>query len=60
MKTPELKAEIASLQTQFDQYSKLLDKAITDNVEFAKAREIYHELKKISDRLKKVKESPGA
>jgi hypothetical protein len=60
MQTPELYAEIASLQIQFDQYSKLLDRAIEDKVDFEKTREIYHELKKVSDRLKKVKETPGA
>jgi N-methylhydantoinase B/oxoprolinase/acetone carboxylase alpha subunit len=59
MQVQDMKAEIAALESQVSVYEKLLDKAISDNVEFAKTKVIFHELKKISDKLQKIREISG-
>ena len=56
MQTSELKTDIASLESQFDHYNELLDKAISKNVQFAITKIIYRKLKEISDKLKKIRE----
>ena len=55
MQTSEFKTEIASLESQFDHYNDLLDKAISKNVKFSITKIIYRKLKDISDRLKKIR-----
>ena len=55
MQTNDLIAEIAALEDQLKHHQKLLDKAFSDNVEFAEVKVIYHETKKIADKLEAVK-----
>jgi hypothetical protein len=55
MQTSEYKSDIASLESQFDHYNDLLDKAIRKNVKFTITKIIYRKLKEISDRLKKIR-----
>jgi hypothetical protein len=55
MQTTEFKTDIASLESQFDHYNDLLDKAISKNVKFSITKIIYRKLKEISDRLKKIR-----
>jgi uncharacterized protein YqgQ len=45
------KEEIALLQLQIKQQEKLFDKSMVENKEFAKAKLIFHELKRMLDRL---------
>jgi len=54
MQTPDANAEILILETQISHYKKLLDKAISDNVELARTKEIYHQLKELTDKLQKL------
>jgi hypothetical protein len=55
MQTLEFKTDIASLQSQFDHYNDLLDKAIRKNVNFTIRKIIYLKLKVISERLTKIR-----
>jgi rRNA-processing protein FCF1 len=55
MQTTEFKTDIASLESQFDHYNDLLDKAISKNVKFSITKIIYRKLKEISDKLKKIR-----
>jgi hypothetical protein len=55
MQTSKFKTEIASLESQFDHYNDLLDKAISKNVKFSITKIIYGKLKEVSDRLKKIR-----
>ena len=55
MQTSEYKTDIASLESQFDHYNDLLEKAIRKNVQFTITKIISRKLKEISDRLKKIR-----
>jgi len=55
MQTSELKTDIAHLESQYDHYNDLLDKAISKNVRFTVTQIIYQKLKEISDKLKKIR-----
>jgi len=55
MQTSEYKTDIASLESQFDHYNDLLEKAICKNVNFTITKIICLKLKEISDRLKKIR-----
>jgi ABC-type transport system involved in cytochrome bd biosynthesis fused ATPase/permease subunit len=55
MKIHELKAEITVLETQLAQYEKLFEDSIENNVEFAQTRIIYHELRKITEKIKEIR-----
>jgi cell shape-determining protein MreC len=55
MQTPDLIAEISVLEEQLAYYKKLLDKAFSDNLQFAETKVIFHEVKKLSDKLAAVK-----
>jgi len=55
MQTSEYKTDIASLESQFDHYNDLLEKAIRKNVQFTITKIICRKLKEISDRLKKIR-----
>ena len=45
------KEEIALLQIQIKQQERLFDKTMGENEEFAKAKLIFHELKRMLERL---------
>ena len=45
------KEEIALLQLQIKQQETLFDKSMSENEEFSKAKLIFHELKRMLDRL---------
>jgi hypothetical protein len=55
MLTQDNKAEIAVLERELTHYQLLLDKAFEANEELKKTKLIYHELKRISDELKELK-----
>jgi hypothetical protein len=55
MQTNNPTAEIAALEDQLKHYQELLDKAFSENVEFSEVKVIYHETKKIADKLEAVK-----
>jgi hypothetical protein len=55
MQTHNLTAEISALEDQLNHYQSLLDKAFSDNAQFSETKIIFHELKKISDKLQAVK-----
>jgi hypothetical protein len=56
MQTSEFNTDIASLESQFDHYNKLLDQAIRKNVKFTITKIIARKLKEISGRLKKIRD----
>jgi hypothetical protein len=51
MQTSELTAEISALEVQLAHYQNLLEKAFSENLHFAETKMIFHEVKKISDKL---------
>ncbi len=55
METPDLTSEIADLEEKLKYHQKLLDKAFSDKLQFAETKVIFHEMKKISDRLAAIK-----
>jgi hypothetical protein len=55
MQSQDLQSEIAALEIQLTHYEKLFDQSIKDNVEFAKTKFIFHEMKKITERLSEIK-----
>jgi hypothetical protein len=55
MQTPDLAAEIAELEEKLKYHQKLLDKAFSDKLQFDETRIIFHEMKKIADRLTAIK-----
>ncbi len=55
MQTSTLTTEIAVLEEQLEHHQKLLDKAFKENLQFAETKVIFHEVKKISDKLEKLK-----
>jgi hypothetical protein len=55
MKLQELKAEITALEIQLAHYLKLFDDSIENNVEFAQTRPIFHELRKITEKIKEIR-----
>ena len=56
MQPHDLTAEIAALEIQMTEYQRMLDKSFADNQEFAITKKIFHELKKIKERLDELKE----
>jgi hypothetical protein len=55
MKIQELKEEITALEIQLAKYEKLFEQSIENNVEFAQTRVIYHELRKLTEKLKEIR-----
>jgi hypothetical protein len=55
MKIQEIKEEITALEIQLAKYEKLFEQSIEHNVEFAQTRVIYHELRKLTEKLKEVR-----
>ena len=51
MQPSDLATEILLLEEQLIYHTKLLDKAFSDNRLFAETRVIFHEVKRITDRL---------
>jgi len=47
--------EISFLETEIDNLKKRLDHSIDNNEEFGKTKSIFHDLKKMIDRLDKIK-----
>jgi hypothetical protein len=56
MQSHDLKAEISALELKMTEYQGLLDKSFEENEEFGKTKKIFHELKKIKERLDELKE----
>ena len=56
MQTRDLKAEIAALEIQLKHLTNLLDLSIRNNEILAKTKVIYHDLKRVSDKLERLKE----
>ncbi len=56
MQSPELQLQIADLEKQLSHFQTQLDQAFEDNAELAKTKAIYHEMKKISEKLAKFKD----
>jgi hypothetical protein len=46
---------ILDLEAEIDRLAKLLDKSITDKEDLEKTKEIFHELKILSDKLAELK-----
>ena len=55
MQTKDCTDEIRELEMQMAQYEKLLDLSFRNNEILAKTKVIYHQLKKISERLAAIK-----
>jgi hypothetical protein len=55
MQSPEVSAEIAALEIQLRDYKVLLDESISNNEIFAKAKNIFHEMKIISEKIEDLK-----
>jgi hypothetical protein len=55
MEKPDLTSEIADLEEKLKYHQKLLDKAFSDKLQFDETRIIFHEMKKIADRLAAIK-----
>jgi hypothetical protein len=47
--------EISSLETEIDNLKKRLDHSIENSEEFTKTKSIFHDLKKLIDKLDKIK-----
>ncbi|HEY2350316.1 MAG TPA: hypothetical protein VGH64_14965 [Puia sp.] len=56
MQTRDLKAEIAALEIQLKHLTNLLDLSIRNNEILARTKVIYHDLKRVSDKLERLKE----
>jgi hypothetical protein len=56
MQTKDCTEEIRDLEIQMAQYEKLLDLSFRNNEILAKTKVIYHQLKKISERLAVIKQ----
>jgi len=56
MQTKDCTDEIRELEIQMAQYEKLLDLSFRNNEILAKTKVIYHQLKKISERLAVIKQ----
>ena len=46
---------ILDLEAEIDRFAKLLDKSITDKEDLEKTKEIFHELKILTDKLAELK-----
>jgi hypothetical protein len=57
MQAPDHKSEIIELENQLRQYEKLLDESFAKNQVLAETKIIFHELKKISEKLIELKKS---
>jgi hypothetical protein len=55
MQSPEVKEEIAALEIKLRDYKLLLDESITNNEVFVKAKNIFHEIKIISEKIEDLK-----
>ena len=55
MQTSEFTTDIAVLESQFDHYNDLLDKALSKHVKFTITKIIYRKLKEISVKLNKIR-----
>jgi hypothetical protein len=55
MQSPEVKTELAALEIQLRDYKVLLDESISNNEVFAKAKNIFHEMKIISEKIEDLK-----
>jgi hypothetical protein len=58
MKPKDVQEEIASLEAKLEKYEILLNNSIDANEEFAKTRAVLHELRKIRQKLDKMKGTP--
>ncbi len=47
--------EISILEIEIENLKKVLDKSIDNNEEFNKTKSIFHELKKLTDKLEKIR-----
>jgi len=56
MQTKDCTEEIRDLEIQMTHYEKLLDLSFRNNEILAKTKVIYHQLKKISERLAAMKQ----
>jgi hypothetical protein len=56
MQTKDCTDEIRELEIQMAQYEKLLDQSFSNNEILAKTKVIYHQLKKVSERLAVIKQ----
>ena len=56
MQTKDCTDEIRELEIQIAQYEKLLDLSFRNNEILAKTKIIYHQLKKVSERLTAIKQ----
>jgi hypothetical protein len=59
MQTRDLTAEIAELEIQLKHFTSLLDLSIRNNEILAKTKVIYHDLKRVSDKLERLREING-
>ena len=53
-------SEIASLQLQLQSHEKMLDNAMQHDFEFSRAKAIYHEIKKLKNRLEEMGKEQNA
>lgn len=55
MPTKEIDAAIKALEIQVSHYENLLDQSIRNNEILSQVKVIYHDLKKVSEKLKELK-----
>ena len=60
MEPQDRRAEIASLEIQLKRYEYLFDQSIKNNEVLAKTKIILHDIKLVSERLIKLKNSKGS
>lgn len=55
MQSIDQSKEINVLETEIENLKKVLDKSFDNNEEFNKTKTIFHELKKLTEKLEKLK-----
>lgn len=59
MPTKEIDAAIKALEIQVHHYENLLDQSIRNNEILSQVKVIYHDLKKVSEKLRELKRLQG-
>jgi hypothetical protein len=60
MQNPELNATILALEIQLSYFEKKLDQSIREDEDFARSKQVFQDLKKISTQLKFLKKLHAA
>jgi hypothetical protein len=60
MQNPELNATILALEIQLNYFEKKLDQSIREDEDFARSKQVFQDLKKISTQLKFLKKLHAA